>query len=259
MKHVLLSIVLFGLIACNPGIDTPAANCPTSSSQKIPPFSEILVKPNTFSLAVGEKTTFIANARDFNLAVIAPQPKFVWTSSNPSVASIDPCSFEVTAKAEGNTTISATYDGVTGKAVLTVGGSGGTSVRFVPDATYNGLSTTLIPKSVSGSIFSAVGSYAFETKFETLEAGLTRRISMSTAAAGLAFVVGASYRVLISYGESNPSTQRIWNSQGSDMAKLEAQNGKTYTWSFKDATLKRLGSAPTGTVVVSGGVTFTAP
>jgi len=77
--------------------------------------TEVTVSPATQTLKVGQAQTFTATARDVVVGVV-----FAWTSSDPLVASVDPQTGRVTALAAGQATITATGDGVSSFAMVTV-------------------------------------------------------------------------------------------------------------------------------------------
>lgn len=76
------------------------------------------VAPKTVTLTTGESAKVSATAKDASGTTVTGKT-VVWTSSKPSVASVN-SSGSVTALAAGTTTIKATVDGVSGQASVTV-------------------------------------------------------------------------------------------------------------------------------------------
>lgn len=139
------------------------------------PVASVRIDPAVRSLAVGETATFRAEALDAAGNVLSGKT-FSFSSSSPSVATVaipiaNPAS--VTALAAGATLISATTDGKTGTASLTVGGQPDTRVsgRVVDGQTNTGLGGVLIQYADAGSVSTttvstaADGSYAFTVPF----------------------------------------------------------------------------------------------
>jgi len=84
-----------------------------------PQVANIVVDGPAAGIAVGATATFSASARDASGGVIPGIP-FVWSSSAPTVAEVDPSSGLVTARGTGAVTIRATAQGVTGSRQLQV-------------------------------------------------------------------------------------------------------------------------------------------
>ncbi len=82
--------------------------------------NSVTVTPATDTFtALGVTHQFTANALDVNSNNI-PNRVFVWSSSNPSVASVNSATGAVTSVASGTATITATADGRSGTAAVTV-------------------------------------------------------------------------------------------------------------------------------------------
>lgn len=78
------------------------------------------VEPNAkLFWQIGASAALLAVAKDEQGVALASQPSFVWTSSNPAIATIDDTG-TVTAIAEGTATISAGAEGIAGLASITV-------------------------------------------------------------------------------------------------------------------------------------------
>ena len=83
-----------------------------------PPVASVTVSPATLNLDVGAYATLTATVRDASGAPI-PGKSVSWLSSNPAVVTVNPAG-TVTAFAEGTAQVTASVDGVSGSATLTV-------------------------------------------------------------------------------------------------------------------------------------------
>jgi len=83
-----------------------------------PAVATVTVSPATLNLDVGASATLTATVRDASGAPI-PGKSVSWLSSNPAVVTVNPAG-TVTALAEGTTQITASVDGVSGSATITV-------------------------------------------------------------------------------------------------------------------------------------------
>jgi DNA/RNA endonuclease G (NUC1) len=87
------------------------------------PVATVTVIPNPASVAVSATRAFTATPKDASGTTVSST--FVWSSSDPSKATIDAATGIATGVAIGTTTITATADnGVTGTSVLTVASAG---------------------------------------------------------------------------------------------------------------------------------------
>lgn len=83
------------------------------------PVVEVVVDPPVATVTIGQFTTFSVTATRASGAIVA-NPAVVWSSSDVTVATIDPATGVAVGVAAGVTTISATFQGVTGTASLAV-------------------------------------------------------------------------------------------------------------------------------------------
>ena len=83
-----------------------------------PPVASVTVSPATLNLDVGAYATLTATVSDASGAPI-PGKSVSWLSSNPAVVTVNPAG-TVTAFEEGTAQITASVDGVSGSATLTV-------------------------------------------------------------------------------------------------------------------------------------------
>jgi uncharacterized protein YjdB len=126
-----------------------------------------VVTPPAATITVGGTQQFTATAFDAHGAVV-PGATFQWGSSNGGVASVNSAGL-ATALAVGGTTITATANGVTGSASLTVSSGAGTPVLIVvlpATATITALGAT--------QEFTAV---AFDAMGNTVPTAVTRSTS----------------------------------------------------------------------------------
>jgi uncharacterized protein YjdB len=82
------------------------------------PVATVAIVPNPLSMSVSQSTQLSAVARDANGAVLTGRP-VTWTSSNTAVATVSATGM-LNAVAEGNTTITATTEGKSGTAAVTI-------------------------------------------------------------------------------------------------------------------------------------------
>ena len=110
------------VIASNGDISAKAAVTVTAAAPVDPVLSEIKVTPSRATLEVGDDQRFMATAFDQNHNVISAG-KVVWTSSNETVGTVDETGI-LTAHAAGTTTVTASADGKSAEATVTVNAAG---------------------------------------------------------------------------------------------------------------------------------------
>lgn len=91
----------------------------SSATQVTAAVASVTVTPQDEAIQVGQTLTYQAVLRDAQGNTVTG-PGVTWSSSDPSVATIDPSSGLATAVGGGATTIQATAAGVTGSSTLTV-------------------------------------------------------------------------------------------------------------------------------------------
>ena len=116
-----------------------------------PPVASVLVQPLTQSLVVGGSATFSATPRDVNGTTLSGRV-VSWSSSNDAVATVSQ-SGEVSARGAGMATITATSEGVSGAATVTVSQPPVASVGITPAnaSLVVGATTTLVATLTDGS------------------------------------------------------------------------------------------------------------
>jgi len=118
---VVYSAVLAFLIACSDSGDSVSPSRPVTT---------VAVTPSTNALIVGQTAALAAIAKDASGNVITGRA-VQWATSNASIATISTAGV-VTAVAEGSATLSATVEGKTGQAQVTVSRVPVASVRLTP-------------------------------------------------------------------------------------------------------------------------------
>ncbi|MGH7532561.1 MAG: Ig-like domain-containing protein [Gemmatimonadales bacterium] len=125
-----------------------------------PAVATVMLTPGAFELRVGQSRALAAVAKDANGATIG-NVTITWASSNPGIASVNAVG-TVSAAASGTDTITATVNGVSGKAVLTVTQVPVISVTVTPMATTVYVSQsrtfTATPRDSAGSAISGRGT-----------------------------------------------------------------------------------------------------
>jgi uncharacterized protein YjdB len=118
------------------------------------PVASVGVLPAIRTLVVGESTTLTATVKDANGAVVTDRP-VAWTSSNAAVASVTQGGV-VRALAAGTATISATSEGSTGSATITVSAAPVATISLQPASVTlrRDMTVTLTPtlKDASGNV-----------------------------------------------------------------------------------------------------------
>lgn len=104
------------------------------------------VLPPTVTLEIGGTTSLSATTKDFAGRTLTGR-SVAWTSSNQSVARVDAVTGQVAAVAPGTATISATSEGVSGTAQVTVSAIAVASIEISPGggSLYAGRSLQLSP------------------------------------------------------------------------------------------------------------------
>ena len=237
----------------------------------------VTVSPSTGSVAVGATLSMSAQAFDANGRVVA-DPQFSWSSSDESAATVD-ASGLVTGVAEGTATITATTDGVSGSAEISV---------FVPDVPVSvrvspssGSVTVGGTLSLSAQAFDAKGRVVADARFSwssrdesvaTVNAsGLVTGVAEGTATitastggvSGSATVSVSAPAVPVSVTVS-PSTGSVavgatlnLSAQALD-ANGRAVAGAQFSWSSSDESVATVDASGLVTGLAEGAGTITA-
>jgi len=240
------------------------------------PVGSVTVQPATASLAAGQSVTFTATVKDVNGAVVTDRT-VVWTSSNAAVASVTQ-SGAVKALASGTATISATSEGSTGSAALTVTSAPVASISIQPPGltlqrnTSSTLSATV--KDAGGTVLTGrtinwtsadttiarVSSTGVVTARNLGMTSITATSEGKSASATLTVTTGPVDHIVITPGS-------ITNLREGHSAQLAATavdaNGDTipgavFTWRSNNSYIAVVSSTGKVTGVHSGSTTITA-
>jgi uncharacterized protein YjdB len=108
------------------------------------PVDSVLVSPDSVEVRIGYTKTFTAQTFDATGGLLAGRD-LTWASTDPAIATVDPATGVVTGVATGTTTITATSEGVTDAAIVSVSPPLVATVVISPDSTdlTPGSTTTL--------------------------------------------------------------------------------------------------------------------
>jgi uncharacterized protein YjdB len=211
------------------------------------PIATITLTPSTKTILAGETASFTATAKDASGNVLSGRV-LVWTSSNPTVASVSSTGV-ATATGVGSTTITATapLEGKSGSATLTVNAAS-VSVTPSPDSTYVGQTATLtaIAKDTHGNPVPAQG-FAWSSNNTGLatvsQTGVVRGVAAGSATitATLTGQSGqAAFKVLapvatVTVSPANPAAISVGQSITLQATLKDAANkvigpGRVVTW-----------------------------
>jgi uncharacterized protein YjdB len=99
-------------------IDAVAGSTDLTVTEPTPPLASVTVEPAELRIAPGRMGRLVATLRDFTGEPFTG-PIVTWTTDDPSVASVD-ADGVVTASARGTTTVTATVEGLSTTATVTV-------------------------------------------------------------------------------------------------------------------------------------------
>ena len=249
----------------------------TSSITVVVPIATVTVAPATKTILAGDTAPFTATAKDAQGNVLAGQA-FVWTSSNPGVATVSSTG-TATGTGVGVTTITAAGGGKSGSATLTVNAA---SISVTPssDSTYVGQTATLTAtaKDKNGNPVTAQG-FSWSSSAPGIGA-VSQSGVVSGVAAGSTTIVAtlggqsaqATFKVLapvatVTVTPSNPSIAKNGNvvlqATLKDASNAPIGAGRVVTWTASDNSIVTLTpTAGTYSVTVKakspGTVTITA-
>ncbi len=125
------------------------------------PVVSVAVTPNPASVVLGTTRAFTATGRDAGGTTVTTT--FTWSSSTPSVATIDPTTGVATGLTLGNTTITATSaNGIAGTSILTVATAGDIATVTVGGASIPvGFQTQIFGTARDGSGVAVVTTFAW--------------------------------------------------------------------------------------------------
>ncbi|HUQ80387.1 MAG TPA: Ig-like domain-containing protein [Gemmatimonadaceae bacterium] len=239
------------------------------------PVATVTVAPTTLPLQAGQTGTLTATARDAANNVLAGRA-ITWSSSNTNVATVAP-NGTVTAVAPGSATISATSEGKTGTAAVTVTavpvasvtvapstlplqvGQSGTLTASTLDASNNALAGRAVAWSSSNTSVATVSQAGVVTAVgpgtATITAtseGRSGTASVTVSVVPVASVTVAPPTLSVADGQTGTLTATVRD------AANNVLTGRTVTWTSSATGVATV--APNGTVtgVAPGTATITA-
>lgn len=286
-RRIRIATVCFGMIALATGCGGGGTSGPNPPPPPPPSVASVVVTPASVSITVGSTTTLGAEPRTASGSPVSGKTPS-WTSSDPSVATVSTGGV-VTGVAPGTTTVTATIDGQSGTASVTVTpapvaslqlsatsldlviGTSGTLTATVRDANGNALSgrrvtwTSSAPATASvdsgGKVTSvAIGTATINASSEGVSAAATVTVrpvpvaSVVVTPAATNLVIGGVITLAASPRDAsgNPLAGRVitWQSSAPGVATVGA-NG--------DVTAVAVGTADVTATIegVSGKATVT--
>ncbi len=239
------------------------------------PVGSVTVQPGAATLAVGQSTTLTATVKDANGAVVTDRA-VSWTSSDALVATVTQTGV-VKALAAGAATISATSEGSTGSATLTVSASvASISLQPASVTLQRNASTAITPtlKDAGGNILTGrtitwissdttvarVSSTGVVTGVRLGSATVTATSEGKSASAAVSVIAGPLDHVVIT-----PTS--ITNLRAGHSAQLSASavdangdaiTGVTFTWHSNNTAIATVTSTGLVIGVRTGTTTVTA-
>ncbi|MGH7532559.1 MAG: Ig-like domain-containing protein, partial [Gemmatimonadales bacterium] len=231
--------------------------------------------PSAFELHLGQSRTVAVVAKDASGATIG-SVTITWTSSNPSIASVNALG-TVSATASGTDTITATVNGVIGRALLTVTPVPVVTVGVTPAATtlYPAQTRSLLatPRdSIGGALAGRTITWSSsDTAIATISAvGLVtaKSIGGATMTATSEGKNGTSLvtvtLVPVSAVVVTPAVDTLLKNQTATLTATTKDSaggtltGRTIAWSSSDTTKATVSAAGLVTAKAVGGATITA-
>jgi uncharacterized protein YjdB len=182
-------------ITATSGAATNTTTVTVTSAVPVPILTTITVSPTTATIAPGATTTLIAAGFDQNSQPMTLSPAPLWSSSDTTVATVDPNTGVVTAVAQGSATITAGGGIVAGTATITVSGTPPPPPPPPPATTFT-ISATFDP----------TGGHITFSGITTVNAGDSKTydiIPVSTYSIADVLVDGASVGAVTTYTFSN--------------------------------------------------------
>ena len=239
------------------------------------PVSSVSVTPSPLSMSVGQSTGLTALLRDDAGNLLSGRP-VAWTSSNTTVATIS-ASGVVTAVAPGTTTITATSEGKSGSATVTVTNFAVATVNVQPQsntiiqgssvqlsatltdvngapATNRAISwassnTSIATVSSDGLVSGvAVGSVTITATSE----GKTGSATVNVQPKPVATVTVTPATVSLTQGQTAPLSVVLKDQSGAVLT------GRTIVWTTSNSAVATVSSTGTVTAVAGGTATITA-
>jgi uncharacterized protein YjdB len=240
------------------------------------PVGSVTLAPATASLTIGQSATLTATVKDANGAIVTDRP-VTWTTSNVAVASVTQAGV-VKALAAGTAIISATSDGNSGSATVTVEAGPVATVTLLPssvtlqrgmtatitatlrDAGGNLLTGRAVAWSSSDTTVARVSTTGVVTAMRIGGAVITATSEGRSATASVAVVPGPVDHVIVT--PSSISSLKVGHSVQLSATAVDA-NGDTistaaFTWHSSNTLIATVNSSGRVTGVRSGTTTITA-
>jgi alpha-tubulin suppressor-like RCC1 family protein len=240
------AVLALGLSACDEGTTEPKG------------VANVVVSPSSGSVQVAQTLQLVATARDAAGNVLTDEP-ITWSSSNASIASVNTVGL-VTGVAEGSATITATCEGISGSASVTVSRVPVASVQVSPSTGSIHMGETL---QLSATAKDAAGRTLTDRTF----AWSSSDVSVATVSeTGLVTGVGLSGVTIIATSEGKSGSAAVTLtlpilasvSAGHVHTCRVTAEGEAYCWGDGEEGELGNGTAADKLVptLVSGGLTF---
>lgn len=240
------------------------------------PVGSVSVLPASVTLVVGQGTTLTATVKDANGAIVTDR-SVAWSTSNAAVASVTPAGV-VTALAAGTATVSATSEGSTGSATITVDAAPVASITLLPasvtlqrsmtttltatlkDASGNVLTGRTIMWSSSDTTIARVSTTGVVTAVGLGAAVITAASEGKSASTAVTVTTGPVDHIVIS--PSSIDNLRVGRTTQLSATAVDANgdviSGATFTWYSNSTYVAIVSSTGLATGVHSGTTTITA-
>src|SRR5438093_815821 len=262
------------------GIATIRATCEGQTASAIVtvnpvPVASVTVSPTSATMRVGSAVQLTAVARDSAGGPLAGRP-VTWTTSDPAVATVN-ANGSVTSNAVGSATITATSEGKSGTAAITVTAVPVASLTVNPasasvavgatrqlsavtkDSAGNTLTGRVITWSSSNTAVATVNSSGLVTGVAAGSATIT---ATSEGKSGTATITVTNVPVAsVTVNPATASIQTGSTQQLSAVTKDSAGNtltGRVVTWSSSNTAVATVNSSGLVTGVAAGSATITA-
>ena len=260
-------------------VDGVSGTATLTVTEPPPVVARVTVSPSSVSIEEGGTRQFSATAYESDNTMISGKT-FVWTSSSPSVATVN-ASGLATGVDAGSTTITATVDGISGKATLNVTESppavarvtvSPSSVSIEEGGTrqFSATAFTSDNTMISGKTFVWTSS---STSVATINSsGLATGVDAGSTTI-TATVDGISGTATLTVTESPPAVARVTVSPSSvsieeggthqfSATAFTSDNtmisGKTFVWTSSSASVATINASGLATGVDAGSTTITA-
>jgi len=233
------------------------------------------VSPNPLTMSVSQSTQMTATAKDANGVVLTGRP-VTWASSNQVVATID-AQGKLTAVTAGTTTVTATSEGKSGTAAITISTSavGSVSVQPATPSVIAGTSTqlTAVVRDIFGNVLSnravtwsssntaiatvnqagvVTGVAAGTTTITATSEGQSGNATVTVTQAPVSTVTVTPPGVSVTAGKTSQLTATLKDANGNTLT------GRTITWSSSANNIATVSSSGLVTGVAVGTATITA-